>query len=196
MGVRQDELEGESKDDHEDDREGDDIVLHGAHQTNVHEDQQPQVVEAAAPVNGEAPPPPSEAPVEPDVPEANAATILVKVYTMGGQNICQQQFHEIDHCTIYGLKKLVAESMNTSPYNIDLMWKHTAVLDDYVVVTRLPRETATNHVSFNVVQSLTKARYIAGKESRREMLILEGADDTASWPSMNSIMSSYMGIVP
>jgi len=190
----QDEHEGETRDDFENDHKQEhEIALHDAKETNVHEDEQPQLVEAVVPVNGEAPSPPSEAPVEPDVPEASVGTILVNLYTMAGENICQVRVHEVDQCTVYGLKKLVAEHLRTSPYQIDLIEKCADVLDDYVIVTRLPRGGAVHELSFQVVQSLSKAR---GKVSRREMLLLGFDEDAESYPSTSSDMHSHMGIVP
>merc|ERR1719424_244792 len=103
--------------------------------------------------------------------------------------ICQQRVHEIDRCSIYGLKKVVAEFLRTSPYMIDLVWMHTGeILDNYLVVTNLPTESPNNQMSFNAVVSHT--RYRERKAHEREMLILEDAGETASWPSMNSSMSS------
>ena len=169
-----DETEDEHKEEHE-------TQFHVAEKAQVHEDEQPQLLEVVEPVNSETPSPPPEAPVEPPASGAQGSSpgiICMTVNTLGGQTI-EHRVRDFDPYTIWELKCLVGHRCNKSPYMIELIQQQTAEpVHDNLIVARLPTDIQAGQLSFTAVFS---------KDHMRELIMLMGecAPDDISMPSLS-----------
>ena len=108
--------------------------------------------------------------------------IFVSVYMMSGELICETRVREFDLYTVWDLKCLVGHRAGVDPLMVGLLQGQLPdLLDDKLIVTRLPTACQMRQLSFTAVLGQTKAY-------RHDQLLLQGdsVSDDASWPSLDT----------